>query len=473
MNDPAHRRLLGLCTELFSIALDRDQFLIYAPLVRVAFVANAELVNALADVEAGGQPSDPGLPAFLNNLGLTGERCESLHCRQLIGQPSPTAVTLFLTTACNLRCTYCYASAGDAPTRAMTLDVAKRGIDYVAGNAHRTAQRRFELAYHGGGEPSVNWRVMVDSLDYARGVASRYGLEVAAATATNGMLSDTQIDWMISNLDGLTVSFDGLPSAQDRHRMTADGRGSSKRVEHALHRFDAARMNYGIRVTVTEDQIPLLEAGVDHICRHFSPSRIQVEPAYQLGRGCGAPSAETKDFITAFRAAQVRALMFGREINFSAARLGTLTNHFCGVSQDTFCLSPDGNVSACYEVFSESNPWAKMFFYGKAATAGGGYEFDTQRLDHLRGLSVENKTFCQGCFAKWHCAGDCHHKAVSAGGDESFRGSDRCHITRELLKDQIVQRIASSGGLVWRGRTQAQARDSSFGSLANEGPWRQ
>ena len=58
---------------------------------------------------------------------------------------------------------------------------------------------------------------------------------------------------------------------------------------------------------------------------------------------------ETAEFITAFREAQGRAAAYGREISFSAARLGTLTNHFCGMSQDNFCLSADGNVSTPLE----------------------------------------------------------------------------------------------------------------------------
>jgi hypothetical protein len=33
--------------------------------------------------------------------------------------------------------------------------------------------------------------------------------------------------------------------------------------------------------------------------------------------------------------------------------------------------------------------------------------------------------------------------------DGEFVGSDRCHITRELTKDQILERIANAGGLFW------------------------
>ena len=61
---------------------------------------------------------------------------------------------------------------------------------------------------------------------------------------------------------------------------------------------------------------------------------------------------------------------------------------------------------------------------------------------------MENREFCQDCFAKWHCAGDCLHKSVSSGSVE-FQGSDRCNITRELVKDLILEKIADAGGMFW------------------------
>jgi uncharacterized protein len=130
--------------------------------------------------------------------------------------------------------------------------------------------------------------------------------------------------------------------------------------------------------------------------------------------------------------------------------VGLLTNHFCGISQDSFTLSPSGNVSACYEVFSERSRHADLFFYGEPEPEGDGYRFRLPVLDNLRNQAVQHREFCRGCFAKWSCAGDCYHKAVAAsGGATEFAGSDRCHVTRELTKDQILARIAASGGLFW------------------------
>src|SRR5262245_3122297 len=365
--------LPAVSAELFTIPLEGNRYIVYAPLRRAAFVANAGVVNLLADLKAGcldrSADLDGSLIEFLRRLEILDAQPEQLPITKFSGDPEPTSVTLFLTTACNLRCTYCYASAGDTPTKYMPLEVAKRGIDFVAANASKRGEPSFEVAYHGGGEPSVNWRVMTESLAYAKQKAADLGLEVRAGSATNGVMNDAQIDWTMANLESVSISFDGLPTAHDKHRLTVLGQGSSHLVMRTLRRFDEANFPYGLRVTVTEDQIAGLPGSVEFICANFNPSRIQVEPSYQLGRWANAPTAETEEFIAAYREAERRAHMYGREIFFSAARLGVLTNHFCGVTQDTFALSPDGNVSACYEVFSEDNARAKTFFYGRPDTA--------------------------------------------------------------------------------------------------------
>ena len=355
-----------LSAEVFIIPVEESRYIVYAPLRRAAFVANARVVNFLADLRMGrfDEPADPdgALVEFLRRMEILDAGEESLPITVFEGMPEPTSATLYLTTACNLRCTYCYASAGDTPAKTMSLETAKRGIDFVARNAARRKTHGFEVNFHGGGEPTVNWRTMSGSMDYAEQVAAKLGLGVHASTATNGVLTDRQIDWIIARLHGASLSFDGLPAVHDQHRLNVAGQGSSEQVMHTLRRFDQASFPYGIRMTVTADQIPAMADSVEFICSQFNPRRIQVEPAYKIGRWAASPSAETEGFIAGFREAQARAHRHHKEIAFSAARLGILTNHFCGVTQDTFALSPDGNVSGLLRSLLRGEYLGKGFF---------------------------------------------------------------------------------------------------------------
>ena len=440
-------------SELYSVPIGDDRHLIYAPLKKAAFVGNSALVNLLMDFREGTPSLNGTLPQelyeFLQRLHLMDCPPGRPPDSGPKGDPAPTEVTLFLTTGCNLRCTYCYASAGDSPLKKMSLETAQRGVDFVLDNAIALNRSHVEVGYHGGGEPTTNWPVMAGSFDYAKERASKHGIEVIGSCATNGVLNPNQREWLAANFQGVSVSFDGHPDAQDAHRLTVNGSASSNIVEETLHFFDERSYDYGIRVTVTHDQIGQLSDSVEYICSNFSPSRIQVEPAYQMGRWRDAPSAETARFIEAYRLGRKAARKHGMDISFSAVRPEMLTNHFCSITRDGFSLSTEGEVTSCYESFSRDNEFSDIFFYGDWDSEQDRYQFNLDRLGSLREQTVENREFCRGCFAKWHCAGDCYHKSLSVNGRGKFKGSDRCHIIRELTKDLLMEWIEESGGIYW------------------------
>jgi uncharacterized protein len=240
----AVRRAPQLTAETFVIPLLPQRFIVYAPLRRAAFIANTRLINLLSDIKDGcAAPTDIDDETLdlLRELQIIDAEPEQRPITTFAGPPKPTNLTLFMTTGCNLRCTYCYASAGEKPLKSMSLETAQRGVDFVAGNAAETESRRFTMVYHGGGEPTVNWSVLTQSFDYAQAKAHELGLNFTAASATNGVLRDEQIDWIIENLEGgASLSFDGLPELHDKHRLTVSGQGSSERVLHTMERFEAA-----------------------------------------------------------------------------------------------------------------------------------------------------------------------------------------------------------------------------------------
>jgi uncharacterized protein len=426
---------------------------VYAPLRQAAFLTTAQVVNDIAALQAGecrsSQNEMKPLLEFLRRLEIVDGAREVLPVTHYEGVPKPTSVTLFLTTQCNLHCTYCYASAGDTPHQAMSLEVARRGIDFVLRNAVELGTEGVQIAYHGGGEPTTNWGVLTCSYNEGRAKADNLGVYVQGLLTTNGVLSAAKLQWVIDNFHGVTVSFDGLPEVHNAHRPTRSGQGSSEFVEQTMRSLDRANFNYGVRMTATNDSIPQLASSVRYICSHFRPQAILIEPAYQLGRWRDAPSAENQQFIDHFRRAQETARALGHEIRFSAARVGTLTNHFCGITRDNFCLTPKGTVSACYESFLEESEQARTFQYGNFDPHHETYRFQLPVLDNLRSQTVDRRDYCNACFAKWSCGGDCYHKSLSMTGSSKFSGSDRCPIIRELTTDQILTEIAAAGGAFW------------------------
>ena len=442
-----------ISTDVFVIPYE-GAYIIYAPLRRLAFVANASAVNTIALLKEGAivHPTEEqsSFIRFLDAIRLTGTEGD----RSIAGlnQPNykPLEVTLFLTSLCNLRCVYCYARAGDLPAVRMSLETARRGIDYVVANALELKADWFGVNYHGGGEPTVNHSVLTASHAYAQDLARHHGLVLYSGIATNGVVSPRIRQWIIEHLQGANVSLDGVPHVNDLNRPTVSGAGSGAKVLETLRAFDEAGFRYGIRITVSSRTVNEMANTVRFILERVRPYRLQIEPVYDIGRGEQADlHVDTGAFIRGYRESWEIAHEKGIELHFSSARIDAITSRFCRAYGEGFSLTPKGNVSGCFEVYDESADFAEDVIFGSYDEKHSTYIFDEAKLRKLREHNVEKQSWCNGCFARWHCSGDCPNKTRHASIDGEFQGMPSCDITRSIVLHQIVRKISDAGGTIW------------------------
>ena len=139
---------------------DRGRFIVFAPVRGLIFRANAEAVAELQECCARQDPAALS-PAVAGALGGTDWIFE--EDRLAVGPENqifaPNRVTLFLTNRCNLRCTYCYAEAGDKPPAEMNRELWRAAVDYVFENA-RSKNLPVHVGFHGGGEPTRAWETL-------------------------------------------------------------------------------------------------------------------------------------------------------------------------------------------------------------------------------------------------------------------------------------------------------------------------
>ncbi len=435
--------------EIFVVPRTDDQYFVYAPLRRRLALVNGSAVGALADY------LDSGSDA-LDSAGRS--LVESLEAQGVLGGPAPEAptfpeeyrflpheVTLFLTSRCNLRCRYCYADAG-RKSADMPWEVARTAVDLVAGNAGLAGLPKFAVGFHGGGEPTVAWDLMVRCVEHARVKAGETGLAADVFAATNGVLDPEQRDYLARHFTSVNVSLDGPPDIQDHNRRRADGRGSYAEVAATLRHFAQAGLHHGVRATVTEATVHRMREVVEWLAGEFRLAYLHMEPVWLCGRCArtGERPPADAEFVARFLDAAERGAELGLPVLYSGARLDALCSKFCAAPGDGFNVLPEGIVTSCYEITEADDPRARIFHYGRYEAGAGRFVFDEQRLGALRGYSVEHLEHCADCFCRWHCAGDCLARALEGGG-AVHAGSPRCGLNRTLTRAHL-ERLVRDGG---------------------------
>lgn len=424
-------------SEVFALPHEGG-FLLYAPLAGRVVHANAGCVAQIQRYLKSGDSSEVDADVVSRLGGL--EWLEASPPPVPAGPDAPyapTRVTLFLSNRCNLACTYCYADAGSHQPCRLAPEVMRAAVDLAATNA-AAAERPMAVGFHGGGEPTHAWAILNAAIDHARRRADQQGLELGLGLATNGVMSRARQEAVATTFPSVTLSLDGPAEIQDRQRPRCGGKPSHAAVMafvEALHRHDT---HFVVRCTVTHQTVDSLPDLVDFFVDRIGCRLVHFEPAFAAGRAHSdqqqLPSPAR--FARAFAAATDRAAQRGIRVRYSAARLYGAFNSFCGCSQDPLNITPDGDVTACFEVCDRANPKADTFIFGSYDRSTNGFVIDRRRLAFLRTFTVHHRPECRQCFARWNCSGDCPAKWSSGGPD-----SERCEMHRTITRELLVRTL--------------------------------
>jgi uncharacterized protein len=439
------------------------KFLIYRPLIHAAFLGNRAMAETAQRYTNNKQKKvrlkDGDAYKFLERVGFLQPDPPLPATPEL--QYEPQSVVLLMTNRCNLRCSYCYAAAGEKPQEDMPLNLAIQAVDIAASNARKAQMPSFDLVFHGGGEPTQHWNVMTQTIQYARSKPIKSNISVSS----NGVWSEKQRNFLLENLDGLSLSFDGIREVQDSQRPTVGGGSSFATVMKTIEELDKEKFAYNIRLTWTLAQAKSFAESVRFIYTQTGCRKIQVEPAFNPGRtGWKNPNPKEADlFITTFKEGLDIAKSHHADLMYAGARPWMTVCSFCTAAEQALVVRPDGKLVACYEITDSRHPLADFFTIGRLGENGP--IFFPYALKRLSDMRHDRLALCKDCFCVWHCGGDCSSRCFSADGTGHLRFEERCRINREISKEILAQYIVNSGG-VWRGNInhaqQREMREDTF-----------
>jgi uncharacterized protein len=351
-------------------------------------------------------------PGELHRLSqLLGERSPGEESMAAVVEPAPQNLSLNVSSACNLACSYCYAdrgSFGGKQSERMSPETAFAAVDrllMVADPAHPVT-----IGFLGG-EPLLNRALVHSVVAYASQVGYSRGLDVRFSITTNGtVLSEEDIDLMRQHRFAVTVSLDGDAATQDSQRPDRMGRGSFERLVRCVSPLLAnpGRAQVAARLTVgsaLHDLVTRLDAvwGLGFCEAGVAPLRTAAD-ASTLGE------SDWPTYLRQLIAVSKREIERARDgdtirlTNLAVAlkqiHRGACSPYPCGAGGGYFSVAANGRWHACHRAIGDEE-----FVLGDSQGLS-----NERRRTFLIERHVHSQAPCGTCWARYLCSGGCHQE---------------------------------------------------------------
>ena len=353
------------------------------------------------------------------------------------------AMCLHIAHDCNLRCKYCFASTGDyeGGRKLMSLETAKKAIDMLI---EKSYGRKFLEVDFFGGEPSMNFDVVMKTVEYAREKEKEFDKSFKFTTTTNGIhLTDEMIDFINKEMYNVVLSIDGRKDVNDRMRVRVDGTGSYDTIIKNFKRLVDKRpkdRDWYVRGTYTKYNLDFSE-DVTHLY-DLGFDQISVEPV--IADATEDYAITEADLPRIFKEYEVLAEKIkkirdsGKFINFFHFMLDLDQGpcaikrlRGCGCGNEYVAVTPDGDIFPCHQFVGVDE-------YKMGNVHDG--SFDNKIKDEFARAHVYTKPECKKCWAKFYCSGGCNANNYIYQGDIHAAHKLSCQIQKKRLEVAILMK---------------------------------
>ncbi len=343
----------------------------------------------------------------------------------------PFHLSLTLTHACNLACSYCYMGEHHAGT--MTWSTAARALELALAEAGGGGA--LDLGFFGG-EPLLERALLLRIARQARSLAGAAGVALRMQVTTNGTLLDDALVAELKSLDIVTtLSLDGTREAHEATRPRSGGQSSYDAALRGL----AALRGIGWLSDVVAVTAP---ANVEHLAasvaalREAGATRIHLNPAFDAAwtdAHLARWERELVDVADAWAEAHRRGAPFrlpALENKIAAAVAGGLrAGDVCAVGRGSVAVAPSGFLYPCDRLVGEDRDARRRIGHLDDGFA--------ERSLPARGPAAEE---CGPCAIRDRCGGHCACANIAETGAPDLPGPVQCWY------EQVVARIADETG---------------------------
>ena len=357
--------------------------------------------------------------------------------------PPITSAFFILTEQCNLKCTYCFVKQNP---KQMTLEVAKKALDFLIKNAEKVGDTPAVNFF--GGEPMLKFEEIIKPLiEYAE---NTYGKEVRWSMTSNGTLfTKENLDYFKEKNVGILLSLDGCELSHNANRVYHNGKGSFERINEILDYYLKLNEKSILRATIERNNV---EYFIDNIMfginKPFNGIFLIPNSFVEWGE---EEKAILKEQVRMFADLFIQYCRQGEIIHLtpfddkirSIVKINKAIDiplqksykSKCGLGGNKFAsVGTDGKLYGCQEMTSNENN--DIFIIGDIYNG----EDETLRIKLIESFNIERLAHhgkCNNCRLQPICTGGCVANNYMQTGDMTMQADILCFWEQILLEEAI------------------------------------
>lgn len=322
-------------------------------------------------------------------------------------------VTITLTQACNLACTYCYEN--HKSTRKMSLATAKQSIDRELSHSDGVELFEFDLF---GGEPFLEFDLIKEITTY---ICEKKGdIPCTVFATTNGTLVHGEVQTWLREHSGCFICGLSLDGTREMHNVNRSNSYDDIDLDFFLEMYP----DQEIKMTVSRETLPCLAEGV--IDMHSKGFLVSCNLAY----GIDWSDPQNTDILNRELHKLINFYLENPDIEpcsmleMGIFNVGTYEEHavrYCGAGKYMRAYDVDGRAYPC-QFFMPLSVGEE-----KAAAVS-----DIQFPDEFLPEDLIDKK-CRQCVVRSACP-NCFGSNYASTGNIYRRDDNMCRLTKIIMK---------------------------------------
>lgn len=286
---------------------------------------------------------------------------------------NPTSASFLVTEDCNLRCTYCFEKH---KKNRMSIDVARRGIEFLCENAKKNGSKQFSAMIFGG-EPLLEPDIIKEIWDRGIVLARENNMEFVSNIVTNATVMNDKVYNLIKdyknkvNLE-IQLSVDGIKEIHDMYRITRDGKGSFELVEKNIpifkELFNDNLVKLSIHGCINKKSLPYLYENYDFFRHTWGFERVWFIPVMEESWDENDVEIYDKenekiydDIISITKKTKDIKVVQNYAPMDRCLRFGQRSIAPCGAGKNFVTITANGEIYPCHQIyFNDPNKETKI-----------------------------------------------------------------------------------------------------------------